>query len=196
MGGVANITWIGEGGAFIAFDAGPANALVDDWIQAHTNQSYDEGGRFAQQGTINFAALESLLAHQYFELPPPKSLDRNTFSITPIKGLSLEDGSATLVAFTAAAIMKAQKHLPSLPKRWLASGGGRHNPVLMAAIQQSLSVPVEPIEVVGWDGDALEAQAFAYLAVRSLAGLPLSYPHTTGAPYPVTGGEFYSPGDN
>ena len=193
MGGVANITWIGEGGAFIAFDAGPANALIDDWIQAHTDQSYDEGGQFARQGNINVAALEALLAHQYFELPPPKSLDRNTFSITPIKGLSLEDGSATLVAFTAGAIMKAQKHLPAPPNRWLASGGGRHNPELMAAIQQNLSVPVEPIEVVGWDGDALEAQAFAYLAVRSLAGLPLSYPQTTGAPYPVVGGDFYSP---
>ena len=192
MGGVANITWIGNDGAFLAFDAGPANALIDDWIQAHTNQSYDEGGQFARQGNINAAALEALLDHQYFERPPPKSLDRNAFSITPIKGLSLEDGSATLVAFTAATIRGAQKHLPAPPKRWLASGGGRHNPALMAAIRQSLSEPVEPVEIVGWDGDALEAQAFAYLAVRSLAGLPLSYPETTGVPYPVIGGDFYS----
>ena len=192
LGGVANITWVSEDGRAIAFDTGPANAMIDDWVRAHSTLPFDQEGQLAGQGIVNEIALSALLNHPYFDRPSPKSLDRNTFSSMPIEGLSLEDGAATLVAFTAKSISRAQHLLPARPLRWLVTGGGRHNPSLMGALRRHLHARVDPVEVVGWDGDALEAQAFAYLAVRSLCRLPLSYPGTTGVQYPVTGGDFYS----
>src|SRR4029077_20457452 len=129
-----------------------------------------------------------LMTHPYFDLPAPKSLDRDAFEPAGVSGLTPADGAATLVAFTAAAVGRARDSLPARPQRWLVTGGGRHNPVLMSALRTALGVPVEPVESVGWDGDAVEAQAFAYLAVRSLAGLPLSLPMTTGGPRPMDGG--------
>ncbi len=192
MGGVANVTWINSNDEVIAFDTGPANALIDDWVWKRAGISYDHGGKLAGSGNINEAALTELLNNSYFERQPPKSLDRNAFSIMPIEGLSLRDGAATLTAFTAMTISRAQALLPAPPLRWLVSGGGRLNQTLMAAVRRHLSAPVEPVEMVGWNGDALEAQAFGYLAVRSLCRLPLSYPKTTGARHPVTGGVFNS----
>ena len=188
MGGVANVTWISPDGGAIAFDTGPANALIDDWVRAQTELPFDEGGNLARRGRIDDGALAALMAHSYFGQLAPKSLDRDAFSLDPVRGLSVEDGAATLVAFTAASIARAQALLPAPPLRWLATGGGRRNPVIMSALRQWLDAPVEPVEAVGWNGDALEAQAFAYLAVRSLHGLPLSYPQTTGVRHPVTGG--------
>ena len=123
-----------------------------------------------------------MLAHPYFDQPPPKSLDRLDFTLAPVEGLGLEDGAATLAAFTARAVARACEHLPARPKRWLVTGGGRHNATLMRMLAHALAVPVEPIEAIGADGDALEAQAFAFLAVRTLRGLPISFPTTTGAP--------------
>jgi anhydro-N-acetylmuramic acid kinase len=137
---------------------------------------------------VDAAALAALMTHPYFSKVPPKSLDRDDFDPAPVAGLSRADGAATLTAFTAAAVAASLVHLPAPPKRWLVTGGGRHNPSLMAALAERLRVPVEPVEAVGWDGDALEAQAFAYLALRSLEGLPLSLPGTTGARRAVTGG--------
>lgn len=189
IGGVANVTWIGEGDeALLGFDTGPGNALLDDWAQAHTGRPLDEDGRLAAAGDIDGAALDALLGDPYFALPPPKSLDRDHFAGKLVPGLSAADGAATLVAFTAASVALAGDHFPAAVSRWLVCGGGRRNPVLMAALAERLDAPVDPVEAVGWDGDALEAHAFAYLALRALSDLPLTYPGTTGCRAPVSGG--------
>jgi len=188
IGGVANVTWVSPDGGAIAFDTGPGNALIDDWVLRSTGQSMDEDGKLARAGKVDEVALASLMDHPYFARDYPKSLDRDDFSTAPIEGLSAEDGAATLTAFTSQAVAVAAKMLPAPPLKWLITGGGRHNNTTMAALRRSLPAPVEPVETEGWDGDALEAQAFAYLAVRSLRGLPLSFPQTTGVKYPVTGG--------
>ncbi len=189
LGGVANLTWIGpDGGEILAFDTGPGNALLDDWAARHTGRPLDADGALARAGRVDEAALAALLDHPYFDRPPPKSLDRDAFDPAPVEGLSPADGAATLTAFSAAAVARALDRLPVPPRRWLVTGGGRHNPALMAALAARLEAPVAPVEAVGWDGDALEAQAFAYLALRSLEGLALSLPGTTGVARPMPGG--------
>ena len=190
LGGVGNLTWLGGDAEddVLAFDTGPGNALIDDWVAHHTGKSWDQDGALARAGTVDETALAALMSHPYFQVPPPKSLDRDTFDPQPVAGLSTADGAATLTAFTAVSAAAALAHLPTPPRHWLVTGGGRHNPTLMAALAARLAVPVEPVEAVGWDGDALEAQAFAYLALRSLEGLPLSLPGTTGAKSPTMGG--------
>lgn len=189
LGGVGNVTWIGAGPAdLIAFDTGPANAMVDDWALRHTGRPVDEDGRLAQSGRVEKAALAAFMRHPFFDRPAPKSLDRDAFDAAPVAGLSPADGAATLVAFTAAAVARGRDILPAPPRRWLVTGGGRRNPAVMAALTEALGQKVEPVEHAGWDGDVLEAQAFAYLAVRSLSGLPLSLPSTTGVARPTCGG--------
>lgn len=197
IGGVANLTWIGPGADpaqpdifdhLIAFDTGPGNALIDDWVHAHTGESFDQDGGLAASGSVDNAVLSSLLSYRYFDAPPPKSLDRTDFALDAATGLGLEDGAATLSMFTVHAIARAAAFLPAPPKQWLVTGGGRKNGFLMQALAEMLDAPVQPTEAVGIDGDVLEAQAFAYLAVRSLAGLPLSGPTTTGVPSPQRGG--------
>jgi anhydro-N-acetylmuramic acid kinase len=191
LGGVANVSWIGEDGAVLAFDTGPANAPIDDWVKRHTGRDMDEGGRIASTGGVDRGILAALLAHPYFTRPPPKSLDRDDFAWRMVAPLGLADGAATLTAFAAAAVAAGRAHFPRPPVRWLATGGGRHNPALMAALAAALGMPVEPVEVVGWQGDALEAQAFAWLAVRSRRGLALSLPSTTGVSRPLSGGRLH-----
>jgi anhydro-N-acetylmuramic acid kinase len=192
LGGVGNVTWIGPGEAeIIAFDTGPGNALIDDWALAHTGRAVDLEGALAAAGRADEAHLARFLAHPYFARRPPKSLDRDEFAAFVPKTLDAADGAATLTAMTAAAAAQAARHFPAPARRWLVTGGGRRNPVLMAALAARLAAPVEPVEQVGWDGDALEAQAFAYLAVRTVAGLPLSLPGTTGVPRPTTGGRLF-----
>ncbi|HUN45766.1 MAG TPA: anhydro-N-acetylmuramic acid kinase [Stellaceae bacterium] len=189
LGGVGNVTWLGAGeGELLAFDTGPGNALVDDWVLRHTGQPYDAEGALARAGKADGAWVERFLAHPFFARRPPKSLDRDDFRPFVPAAMSAEDGAATLTAMTAAAVAAACRHFPAPPRRWLVTGGGRRNPAIMAALEAALSLPVEPVEAVGWDGDSLEAQAFGYLAVRSLDGLPLSFPTTTGVPAPMPGG--------
>ncbi len=201
LGGVGNITYM-DADHLIAFDTGPGNALLDDWAARHTDDCCDRDGALARAGAVNAGALAALMDHPYFAAPPPKSLDRNAFSAAPVAGLSAADGAATLTAFTAETVAAAQAHLPAAPGQWLVTGGGRRNPALMAALADRLPAPVRPVEaagagqgLAGWDGDALEAQAFAFLAVRALQGLPLTFPGTTGVPAPQTGGVIYTPGD-
>jgi anhydro-N-acetylmuramic acid kinase len=195
LGGVGNVTWIGGPGddEILAFDTGPGNALIDDWVLRHTGRAFDENGAIAASGTVNQAALAALLTNPFFNRTPPKSLDRNHFNITVLAGLPVNDGAATLAAFTAASVARAREHLSAAPKRWLVTGGGRHNAALMTALRRALSAPVDSVETVGWDGDALEAQAFAFLAVRSLRNLPLSLPRTTGVGRPMPGGQLHLP---
>jgi anhydro-N-acetylmuramic acid kinase len=189
IGGVANITFLGRAGEILACDTGPGNGPLDDWVLRHTGQAFDKDGELAAAGLYRQDRLAMLLAHPYFALPAPKSLDRLTFSALVAEataGLGLEDGAATLAAFTVAAIAAAP--IPEPPLRVLVCGGGRKNRNIMARLARAFSVPVDPVEAVGWDGDALEAQCFGFLAVRSLRGLPLSLPSTTGVPVPLTGG--------
>ena len=195
IGGVANVTWIGEGGALVACDTGPGNGPLDDWAAKHTGEAFDRDGALAVSGTPDETVLERLLAHPYFVRPAPKSLDRLDFAPalrdSGADSLLPADGAATLAAFTARAV--AATALPDKPLRWLVCGGGRHNPAIMAALRANLATPVDPVEAVGWNGDALEAQCFGFLAARVLAGLPLSFPGTTGVAEPMTGGRIVQP---
>ena len=193
IGGVANVTWIGADDALLAFDTGPGNALIDDWALRHTGKAIDRGGLLAAEGVIAPGALDVFLAHPYLRKAPPKTLDRNDFGLEPVAGLMAADGARTLTAFTARAIAAAQAHFPAPVQRWLVCGGGRHNPILMRELAEAVTQPVQPVEAEGWRGDALEAEAFAYLAVRVLRGLPTSLPSTTGAREPICGGRVHQP---
>jgi len=194
LGGVANITWLGSGDDEpIAFDTGPANGLIDDWMLAETGSPYDANGAFAARGAIDRAVLAGMLDNRWFDAPPPKSLDRADFTIDAVRGLSAADGAATLTAFTAETVALALRHLPVAPTRLIVAGGGRHNPTLMNMIAAAMKISAEPIEALGWNGDATEAEGFAYMAVRSLRAEPISFPGTTGVPQPMTGGVIHDP---
>ncbi|WP_297737772.1 anhydro-N-acetylmuramic acid kinase [uncultured Maricaulis sp.] len=192
LGGVANVTWLAPDADPVAFDTGPANGLIDAWCQHRVGQPYDRGGQLAARGEVDPGALEVLLAHPFFKLSPPKSLDRWDFTLDPVFDLSVEDGAATLTAFTARTVADAITAL-GRPVRLLVGGGGRHNPVLMAAIGEAAGIAAEPVEAAGWRGDLLEAEAFAWLAARVAAGLPTSLPSTTGVAEPVCGGRIVHP---
>lgn len=194
IGGVANITYVPgtkHDEEIIAFDCGPGNGLVDEWVEYLTGQGMDVDGNFASAGNVNDEALRMMLLSPYLRRKPPKSLDRYDFKLKHVRGLTLEDGAATLTAFTAACVARSANFLPVPVGEWIICGGGRHNNALMSALRERLNAPVNSAEDVGWRGDDLEAECFGYLAVRSLKKLPLSFPMTTGAPKPVTGGTLH-----
>jgi anhydro-N-acetylmuramic acid kinase len=191
IGGVANVTWLGESENILAFDTGPGNALIDDWVRQHTGGTADIDGALARAGRVSTAHVDRFVEAAFFRRRPPKSLDRNDFSNVFPAELSLEDGAATLTEMTASAVAASTRHFPAPAREWLVTGGGRRNPALMDALRRRFEIPVRPVEAVGWDGDALEAQAFAYLAIRSLEGLPLTLPSTTGVPEPTCGGRLF-----
>ena len=194
LGGVANVTFIDGNVELIAFDTGPGNALIDDFVRMRTGQPRDDDGRTAAAGKVDEDAVARVLKHPFFAKAPPKSLDRNAFRHWAMEEgrlteKSTEDALATLTAITAASVAHATKVLPRAPAGWLVAGGGTRNPTLMRMLAQRLApVSIETAGAVGWSADALEAQAFAYLAVRTLKGLPLTFPTTTGVPRPLTGG--------
>jgi len=190
IGGVGNVTYI-DGDLVLAFDCGPGNAPIDDWMHRHTGKPVDKDGTLARSGRIDEAILARMLANPFFDRQPPKSLDRLDFGIQAVEDLAPADGAATLTAFTAAAFARAREHFPHYVPMWIVCGGGRHNSFLMEQLRARLDGQVCKAEDAGWDGDALEAQGFAYLAVRSKIGLPLSLPTTTGVKEPVTGGRFH-----
>ncbi len=196
IGGVANVTFI-DGDDLIACDTGPGNALLDDFLRLRTGRQFDTDGRLAAAGRVDERQIERLLAHPFFALPPPKSLDRNDFRDWvggTIEGIALENGAATLTALTAAAVARIVPLLPRTPKSWIVAGGGARNPTLMRMLAERLApAQIETAHAVGWSVDSLEAQAFAYLAVRSLRGLPITFPGTTGAPRPLAGGVLVRP---
>ncbi|MEM9344793.1 MAG: anhydro-N-acetylmuramic acid kinase [Pseudomonadota bacterium] len=202
LGGVGNLTWIdpskenpAEDGALLAFDTGPANAPINDLVQATWGEPFDNDGAHASAGQVADGVLERLLARPYFAKMPPKSLDRDAFAglAQDVAGLAPEDAAATLTAAAAVSVAKAMEHCPTPPTRVLVTGGGRKNPVLTKMLEVSLDCPVEPVEMAGLDGDMMEAQAFAYLAVRVFHGLPTSAPGTTGVAAPIGGGRLSRP---
>jgi anhydro-N-acetylmuramic acid kinase len=194
LGGVGNVSYI-DGETVIAFDTGPASAILDDFVRRRRGLPFDPEGGLAASGTPDADLVNALMTHPYFHRPPPKSLDRNEFhaAAAAVERLSDADGAATLAEFTVCATAAALRHLPRAPLMVLVGGGGRHNTHLMNRLKARLQVSVLPVESVGWNGDFLEAQCFAYLAVRSLCGWPISLPTTTGAPRALTGGELCLP---
>jgi anhydro-N-acetylmuramic acid kinase len=193
LGGVGNITAVAADGTLAAFDTGPANGMIDLFVQSRTDKRLDEGGAWAKAGRVHKDIVARYLDHPYFAGRGAKSLDRYDFSLEPVAGLSLEDGCATLTAFAACAVALGVAACPQRPQRIVVSGGGRRNPTLLEWIGEYVSVPVEAGEVHGWRGDAVEAEAFAYLAARTVRGLPISFPGTTGVPQPMTGGRVVRP---
>ncbi len=196
IGGVANMTWIGENDDIAAFDTGPGNALIDDWSERHLGEPFDRDGVLAAKGVLDAKAFMTLALHPYFEKPIPKSLDRNAFDISCLADLSPADGAATLVHFTATSIGRAAGRFAERPKLYVICGGGRKNPSLMKDLRglfEPLGERVLTAEDAGFDGDAMEAEAWAYMAVRSLHGLPLTYPMTTGVAQAITGGVLARP---
>lgn len=191
IGGCANVTYIGPDDQLIAFDTGPGNALIDDWVLSKANKKFDADGEIASMGEPDVTVLEKLFAHPFFAMQPPKSVDRNSFASDAWKNLSLEDGAATLTAFTIDSILLSQAFMPETPSTWIVCGGGRLNSFIMQQLQTGLGVNVMPIDDIGINGDAIEAQAFAYLAVRSFKKLPISFPGTTGIGSPMTGGQLH-----
>lgn len=192
LGGVANISFIGSDESLIAFDTGMASGLIDNWMQRHGGVAYDSGGRTAAAGRVSEAVLMQMLSNPWFDLPAPKSIDREAFTMDAAEGLSLEDGAATLTAFTAQTVARALDHLPVRPDHILVAGGGRHNLTMMKMLAERCGCPVDPVDGYGWNGDAVEAEGFAYMAVRSLRRLPISFPGTTGVATPLTGGHFHA----
>lgn len=193
IGGVANITYI-DGSDLIACDTGPGNALLDDFMLRMTGEAVDRDGRIAATGRADTDWIATALSRPFFTQRPPKSLDRNDFASLRVDGMTLENGAATLTAFTAASIASVAATLPKMPKSWVVVGGGASNPTLMQMLRERLnSSEVKRGADLGWSGDSIEAQAFAYMAVRSLKGLPLTFPGTTGVPKPLTGGILAKP---
>ena len=191
LGGVGNVTWI-DGDRILAFDTGPASALLDDFMLRRRGVAFDAGGVLAGSGVADMALVAGLMRHPYFARPAPKSLDRNDFHAwaAAVERLSDADGAATLAEFTCASVAAALAQVARPAQNWLVTGGGRHNQTFMQRLPDLLGVPVQPVEAVGWHGDFIEAECFGYLAVRSRLGLPLSVPGTTGVPQPMPGGEF------
>jgi anhydro-N-acetylmuramic acid kinase len=189
IGGVSNITYIDGDSTLIACDTGPGNALLDDFMFRTTKQAFDQDGRMAAQGTADEAWVANALSLPFFAARPPKSLDRNDFAALVLRDVSPADGAATLTAFTAAAIARVVPLLPKVPQSWIVAGGGARNLTMMHMLRARLApATVESAEAFGWSADAIEAQAFGFLAARGMKGLPLSYPMTTGVPMPMTGG--------
>ena len=194
IGGVSNITYIDGADTLIACDTGPGNALLDDFMFRFTGQRFDCEGRMAGQGAADEAWIVRSLEHPFFALPPPKSLDRNDFASLALPAMSPANGAATLTAFTAAAIARIVPLLPKTPRSWIVAGGGARNLTMVRMLRERLApATVEAADALGWSADAIEAQAFGFLAARGLRGLPLSYPATTGVPIPMTGGIIVRP---
>jgi anhydro-N-acetylmuramic acid kinase len=196
IGGVANVTYVDRDDPPLACDTGPGNALLDDFIRLRTGEPFDWDGRHAAAGRADEHSIVRALADPFFAEPPPKSLDRDAFALgrPGLPEFSVEDGAATLTALTAAAVARVVPHLPRAPRNWIVCGGGAHNPTLMRMLAEQLApATVETAHAVGWATDFVEAQAFAFLAVRSLRGQPITFPTTTGAPTPLPGGVIAQP---
>jgi len=202
LGGVGNLTWVDPShpspeapGALLAFDTGPANAPINDFMRTRLARDQDDGGALAAKGRVKKDVLEAFLNHSYFLRIPPKSLDRNDFAtfLEAVKPLSTPNALATLTAAAAAAVARGAEHFPAPITRLLVTGGGRHNATMMRHLRRKFQCPVEPVEAAGLNGDMLEAQAFAYLAVRVMRGMATSCPTTTGVPAAVGGGQISRP---
>lgn len=194
IGGISNITFVPEAGDPVAFDSGPGNALIDQWVAREGDVPFDSDGMIASEGGIVEEVVARYLDKPFFAKAGPKSLDRGDFTLAEAGGMELSDGARTLANLSAVAILQAAEHLPQVPRLWILCGGGRRNPHIVADMKASAGEDAVILaEDAGFDGDAMEAEAWAYLAARAKAGLPLSWPTTTGCRLPVTGGRMDRP---
>jgi len=196
VGGISNVTFVPETGDPVAFDTGPGNTLIDQWVSREGGIPFDAGGAVGSEGNVLKPVLDRYLDNPFFARPGPKSLDRNDFTLEAVDGLDLSDGARTLAAVSAEAIFRAAEHMPQRPKLWIVCGGGRKNQNIVGDLRDLAARgggEVVVAEDVGLDGDATEAEAWAYLAVRALKGLPLTFPTTTGCREPVSGGVLARP---
>lgn len=194
IGGIASVTYIGQNGELIAFDAGPGNILIDKWMQERLGAEMDFDGLWAAKGQIDERLLHKLMQHPSILKEPPKALERQDFNtlLTDVDGSSVADGTATLTAFTTQTLVEAcEKYLPEMPAQYIVTGGGAYNPTMVKYLKQHLNASVQTADEIGWDAMCLDAQSFAFLAVRSLFGLPISYPTTTGVEFPISGGKIW-----
>ncbi|GAB4362092.1 MAG: anhydro-N-acetylmuramic acid kinase [Oricola sp.] len=195
IGGISNVTFIVPGEPPAAFDSGPGNALIDQWVGQNAGIPFDDGGRIASEGTADMAVVGRYLSAPFFAKDGPKSLDRGDFTLDGVTGMELSDGAATLAALTAAAIVKAAEKVPAPPRLWIVSGGGARNGAIMDAFRKMAGdrAKIVTADEAGFNGDMMEAEAWGYLAVRSLKGLPLTFPTTTGCRRAVSGGVLARP---
>jgi len=193
LGGVANITYWAGGEDIIAFDCGPANGPINEWVEGHGKGTYDKDGAYAAEGSVNFQLLDEIMANPWFDLPPPKSLDRYDFGAKLVKGLSFEDGCATLNALVGKAVGRGLDLLPNRPKTLVVAGGGRKNPQMIKDVETYAKIDLIDADTIGLRGDAVEAECFGFLAVRSALGLPLSFPNTTNVKTAISGGKLATP---
>jgi anhydro-N-acetylmuramic acid kinase len=196
IGGISNVTFVCKGQDPVAFDSGPGNALIDQWVLAQAGVPYDDGGHIASEGFVDMERVEHCMAMPYFAKTPPKSLDRNDFSPDLVAGMELSNGARTLAAITAHSIFASHIHAPVQPRTWIICGGGRKNAILLnhlVELAEEKGARVIVAEEAGFDGGAMEAQAWAYLAVRSMKRLPITFPKTTGVKSPVSGGVLVKP---
>lgn len=187
LGGVANVTWLGDRGQIIAGDTGPGCGLIDEWVQTMADLPHDRDGQLAAAGKVDHEILESAFSTPFFEQPLPKSADRYDFDHVDVSGLSVEDGAATLCAVTVEAVYRAVKKLPAMPKQLWVTGGGVHHPVIMRMLAERFG-EIRNVRERGLNPDTLEAECFAWLAVRHEENLPLTSPETTGCESPICGG--------
>ncbi len=191
IGGISNITHVDSDGCLTAFDSGPGNGLIDQWVLFKAGLDYDDGGKIAAGGKVIEEICRRYLSHPYFELPIPKSLDRKDFEPLLDDDVSLADGARSLARLTASTIVHSIDQLPSMPAVIVVCGGGALNKVIMSDLQSmaiQIGTKVITAEQAGLSAGAMEAEAFAYLAIRAKLGEPLTYPKTTGCSKPVTGG--------
>lgn len=178
-----------------SLEVGPGTRLLDAWMQLHFDKDFDEDGAMSARGTPDEDVIEELIAHPYFRKEAPKSVDLDIFSIAPVRDLSPEDGAATLAAFTAECVVRGLLRLAQRPDRFWVAGGGRKNATLLRMIASRTGISARPIDKLGWNGDALDAQGYAYLAVRRVALKSSTYPETTGVKVPAHCGKIHIPLD-
>ena len=194
IGGISSLTYVGANGELIAFDVGPGNVLIDKWMQQRLGAEMDFDGLWAAKGQVDERLLSKLMQHPAIIQNPPKALEREDFLplLTDVEGSSLADGAATLTALTCEALVQAcEKYLPEKPIQYIVTGGGAYNPTMVKYLRQHLTAPVKTANEIGWNTMCLDAESFAFLAVRSLFGLPFTYPTTTGVEFPLSGGKIW-----
>ena len=198
LGGISNVTYFNHRSKnslndILAFDAGPCCSLMDDWVSKNSNKKFDDLGILARSGNVKKEIIQNFLKKPYFSKLPPKSLDRSFFSLSLLKKLKIRDGSATINYLVADTLLKAFGYFPNYPDLCILSGGGRHNKFLVELINKKIKKSkILLAENYNWNGDSIEAHAFAYLSVRKLLNLPITYPKITGVKKPLSGGQVFT----
>ncbi|MFL2891049.1 MAG: anhydro-N-acetylmuramic acid kinase [Candidatus Pelagibacterales bacterium] len=189
IGGISNITYLSKKNELIAFDSGPGMCLLDDYVELNSNKKYDEDGKYSSRGKINNKILKKVMCDKYFKLKYPKSIDRNYFTLIDFKNLDFCDACATISMFTVKSIISGINKINKKYESIYIMGGGSKNLFIQKELSKIIQKDVKSINTKGIKDLYIESQAFAYLAVRSISNLPISYPKTTGVKKPIAGGK-------